>query len=195
MKKIISLLKIGRVDQSIFNKLKKRLEISFKEFNITFDSQIKMLSLENSEYDKERDQYHALKLLTKIKLFFQDKRNFRILGIIDYDIYANSYNFLFGQAESPKLGNLRQLVVALISITRLRESFYRRLENEYLFEQRILKEAIHELGHTFGLPHCHKFCIMRFSNSLADTDYKPSSFCNSCLQSLRNFFKNLNNSF
>jgi archaemetzincin len=195
MKKIISLLKIGRVDQSIFNKLKKRLEISFKEFNITVNPQIKMMSLENSEYNKERDQYHTLKLLTKIKLLFQDKHNFRILGIIDYDIYANSYNFLFGQAESPNLDNLRQSVGALISITRLRESFYRRLENEFLFEQRVLKEAIHELGHTFGLHHCHKFCIMRFSNSLADTDYKPSSFCNSCLQSLRNFFKNLNNSF
>ena len=52
-------------------------------------------------------------------------------------------------------------------------------------EERILKETIHELGHTFGLKHCHNNCVMRFSNSLADTDKKPVKFCASCLKQLK----------
>ena len=191
MKKIISLLKIGQVDQSILNKLKRELEICFREFNISVDPLIKAISLENLEYNKKRGQYNALNILNKIKLVLQDKQCFRMLGVIDFDVYSKSYNFLFGRAEKPKKDNPRHPIGALISITRLRESFYRRSENKHLFEQRILKEAIHELGHTFNLPHCKKFCIMTTSNSIKDTDDKPPSFCNSCLEKLRNFFKKI----
>ncbi len=191
MKKIISLLKIGQVEQAIINKLKKKLEISFLEFNISVNPIVEAISLEEMEYNKKRGQYNALKILSKIKLAFQDKHYFRTLAIIDCDIYSISYKFLFGRAEKPKEGNPYHPVGALISITRLRESFYRRPENEVKFEQRILKEAIHELGHTFGLPHCNNFCIMRFSNTLSDTDEKPPNFCNSCLEILNNFFKKL----
>jgi len=194
MKKIISLLKIGQVDQSILDNLKRELELSFKEFKISVDPEIKAISLENLQYNKKRDQYNALKILNKIKLVLQDKQCIRTLGIIDYDIYSKSYNFLFGRAEKPKKDNPRYPIGALISITRLKESFYRRPENKALLEQRILKEAIHELGHTFNLPHCKKFCIMTFSNLLADTDDKPPSFCNSCVKKLRNFFKKLDDS-
>ena len=195
MKKKIGLVKIGEVDQSILEKLKTNLELSFKEFNISADLLQEIITLENSEYNKSRSQYKAFKLLNKINSFIQEKQYFRVLGIIDHDIYSNSYFFLLGLAESPKKDRLWQPVGALISITRLREGFYRRPEDEVLFEQRILKEAMHELGHTFSLPHCHKYCIMRFSNSITDTDNKPSSFCNSCLKNLRRFLKNLNITF
>jgi len=36
--------------------------------------------------------------------------------------------------------------------------------------QRVIKEAVHELGHAFGLTHCENSkCVMHFSNSLQDT--------------------------
>lgn len=54
-----------------------------------------------------------------------------------------------------------------------------------LFQDRIVKEAIHEIGHTFGLRHCsHEFCIMFKSKTISDTDKKNSEFCDSCLNSL-----------
>jgi len=81
--------------------------------------------------------------------------------------------------------------VALISITRLREDFYRRPDNPALVELRILKEAIHELGHTFGLKHCDNQCIMRFSNHLGETDDKPPNFCKTCSNQLKETFKNI----
>ncbi|MFQ5892664.1 MAG: hypothetical protein ACE5HW_07710, partial [Candidatus Methanofastidiosia archaeon] len=50
-----------------------------------------------------------------------------------------------------------------------------------VFLERVLKEAIHELGHTFGLRQCkNSRCVMFFSNSLWDTDYKSKEYCEIC---------------
>jgi len=58
-----------------------------------------------------------------------------------------------------------------------------------LFRERILKEAVHELGHTFGLSHCSSpSCVMFFSNSLPGTDRKKSDFCPECRRRLLRVF-------
>ncbi|MEW6585820.1 MAG: hypothetical protein AB1442_09465 [Nitrospirota bacterium] len=49
-----------------------------------------------------------------------------------------------------------------------------------------LGEAVHEIGHTFGLVHCSDpNCAMHFSNSLRDTDRKSSEFCGICVERIR----------
>ena len=189
MKKTIKLLKIGDFDKSILIKLSKGLEREFKEFNISISIIQETVPLDEAQYNPKRSQYDASKVLNSIIFHNQNRISFRILGIMDSDIFTSGLNFVFGIAMSPKIKISRDPVVALISITRLREKFYRRPEIIALFELRILKEAIHELGHTFGLEHCDRFCIMRFSNSLADTDEKPAKFCNSCVNKLKIFFK------
>jgi archaemetzincin len=66
-------------------------------------------------------------------------------------------------------------------LPRLRQEFYGLNTNKSLFYQRIIKEAVHELGHAFGLKHCNNpMCVMHFSNSLPDTDIKQNSFCDIC---------------
>jgi archaemetzincin len=98
----------------------------------------------------------------------------RVLGVVDVDLYATDLNFVFGEAD-PKEG------VAVISLARLRQEFYDLPPNQALFQERTLKEAIHELGHTYGLGHCpDSTCVMHFSNSLEDTDKKSWRFCNKC---------------
>lgn len=53
--------------------------------------------------------------------------------------------------------------------------------NPELFKLRALKEALHELGHTFGLMHCpNSYCVMHFSNSIVDTDMKKAEYCFNC---------------
>ncbi len=151
----------------------------------------KSISLEQSFYNPIRRQYNASKILSQIIHHAQDKQSLRTLGILDSDIYSSPLNFVFGIATNPKTELQGLPIVALISITRLRETFYRRSENKALFELRILKEAIHELGHTFSLEHCNNSCIMRFSNTIKDTDNKSPQFCDSCLKKLDNFFKSL----
>lgn len=96
----------------------------------------------------------------------------RLLGVIDSDLFVPGLNFIFGLAY----GN-----TAVIALTRLRPEYYGEEKNERLFKERALKEAIHELGHTFGLAHCPDIrCVMHFSNKLADTDIKGPSFCRVC---------------
>jgi archaemetzincin len=71
--------------------------------------------------------------------------------------------------------------MSAIYLPRLRQEFYGLKPDEPLFHQRIIKEAVHELGHAFGLEHCNnQMCVMHFSNSLPDIDIKQNSFCDIC---------------
>ena len=69
----------------------------------------------------------------------------------------------------------------MISLARLRPEFYGSPPDDTLFLQRAVKEAVHELGHTYGLGHCRDpRCVMFFSNTLHDTDVKGPGFCAAC---------------
>jgi archaemetzincin len=98
----------------------------------------------------------------------------RVLGVVDLDLYVPDLNFVFGLAD--KVGRR-----AVIALPRLRQRFYNEPDDEALFLSRVVKEAVHELGHTYGLAHCrNRRCVMTFSNSLPDTDYKSQKFCSRC---------------
>lgn len=162
----IYLVPIGDIDKSYFTNLCNDLTLRFKLKCFVKSS----LSHPEYAYNPNRRQYLASKVLheiKKIKANYTDK----VLGLTDVDLYAIGLNFVFGQAE---LGGRN----CLISVIRLDPKFYHDNYNENLFYDRILKEAVHELGHTFGLKHCNdRKCVMVFSNSLLDTDYKSSNFC------------------
>ncbi len=97
--------------------------------------------------------------------------------MIDVDLFVPGLNFIFGLAA----GN-----TAVISLARLKPEYYGEMKNVFLFRERALKEAMHELGHTFGLHHCPDIrCIMHFSNRLEDTDIKGPGFCRNCSIKIR----------
>jgi len=76
--------------------------------------------------------------------------------------------------------------VALLALPRLRRSPYScGYLDEALLRERMIREAVHELGHTYGLDYCHNaHCVMSFSNSLRDVDRKPHDFCPLCREKL-----------
>ena len=187
MKKIIYLQRIGDVDPRILIVLQKNLKWFFKENNIKINILPDKLPLLESEYGPNQRQYDALKVKKRLIKLANNKKYYRILGVMDADISSRLLNFIFGVADMPNMPKNKFFGTALISVTRLREKFYRRSENVAQFELRAFKESIHELGHTFGLEHCNNLCVMRYSNSLDDTDKKPPNYCEACLKKLNNF--------
>ncbi|MCU7788711.1 archaemetzincin family Zn-dependent metalloprotease [Pyrobaculum sp. 3827-6] len=89
--------------------------------------------------------------------------------VVDCDGYYPGLNFVFGLAAPA-------LKTAVVFTARLRGP---------RFEERLVKEITHEAGHLYGLGHCQNpRCVMHFSNSLLDTDYKLPYFCDTCRRRL-----------
>jgi archaemetzincin len=165
----ITLKPIGDIDNNTLEELKEKL-------NRVFGCSVEIIpetgNLERA-YNSKRRQYLASELLAKLKKSGAAKDE-KVLGIVDVDLYAPGLNFVFGQADITS-------GVALISLCRLRQEYYELPSDNTLFLDRTAKEAVHELGHTFGLGHCKNArCVMHFSNSLADTDWKQPVFCSKC---------------
>jgi len=165
----ILLKPIGDIDKSLLEELKDKLD---KAFGCPVETAFENFNLEKA-YDSRRKQYLGIKILSLLKKSGATKGE-KALGIVDVDLYSSGLNFIFGQADIAD-------GTAIISLCRLRQEYYGSVPDEALFLERTTKEAIHELGHTFGLDHCSNAkCVMHFSNSLADTDWKQATFCSQC---------------
>jgi archaemetzincin len=125
------------------------------------------------KYDRRRGQYPGDALIELLAQHsFEDA--YRVVGIVDEDCYAKDLNFIFGEA-------IPGGKYALVALPRLRQSFYNLPEDKDRFQERVLKEVVHELGHTWGLMHCKDpHCVMHFSNTLQDTDRKGVDLCANC---------------
>jgi len=124
-------------------------------------------------YDAKRHQYYSSTILAQI-VSNPPADAFRMLGVTGVDIYIPVLTYLFGEAQFKGLG-------ALISTYRLRSEFYEQPPDAQLFHERLLKEAVHELGHTYGLVHCnYPGCVMNSSTYIEDVDEKMVSFCRAC---------------
>jgi archaemetzincin len=175
----IGLLRIGQVDSAVVSRVQESLAATFSRTKCVLITET--LPVPEEAFDRRRKQYRSEIILSKIEENAEKERTLqRILGIIDVDIFAPSLNFVFGEAKCPGKA-------ALISLHRLRPEFHGRKPDVELFMERIEKEAVHELGHTFGLGHCtNPFCVMHFSNSIFDTDRKQSLLCNKCQTKIEN---------
>ncbi len=126
--------------------------------------------LPSSTYDPTRQQYLSTAILDALARVKRSEWE-RVLGITDVDLYVPQLNFVFGEGDARR-------GVAVFSLARLRPERYGGKPSESLFRKRAATEAIHELGHTYGLGHCARSdCVMWFSNTLAESDLKGTEFC------------------
>jgi archaemetzincin len=131
------------------------------------------LSVPAKSYARERGQYLSTELLSVLATQAHDDARVR-LGITNVDLFVPELNFVFGEASA-------SLCAAIFSTARLDPRAYKESENQAMLIRRATTEAVHELGHVFGLGHCKKpSCVMWFSNTLSETDRKGSKFCQRC---------------
>ena len=129
-------------------------------------------------YSAERNQYHSTLLLAQILKQLPPDGD-KIIGVTHVDIFIPILTFMFGEAQLGGKG-------ALVSTYRLNNRFYGLPSDEKLLYQRVLKEILHELGHTLGLIHCPDFeCVMNSSTYVENIDLKMARFCNRCLSLLQ----------
>lgn len=167
------ILQIGQFSAEVLAGLRQGLAKTFPDTIATVIK--KTLPIPERAFDKKRGQYNSSKILDELRVYAAKHGEFHnVLGVVDVDIYLSGLNYVFGEAFTPGKA-------ALISLHRLKPEFYREKPSTNVFPQRVLKEAIHELGHTLGLQHCPRsMCVMHFSNSIFDTDKKQSLFCDQC---------------
>ncbi len=128
--------------------------------------------------EPRRGQYSSTRILRGILSSFPSGAA-KVLGITDVDLFIPVLTFVFGEAQLKG-------PAAVVSTARLRLTYDQRLAPLSLLEARLLKECLHELGHTFGLIHCpDSTCLMSRSNSTLEVDQKRAVFCDGCRQRLR----------
>lgn len=128
-------------------------------------------------FDPGRAQYNSSLILQQLIMNPPADAN-KILGVLDVDLFIPILTFVFGEAQLKGIG-------AVVSTQRLHNRFYGLPENREVASERLTKEAIHELGHTFGLVHCSQpECVMNSSTYAENIDQKSAEFCPLCQRSI-----------
>lgn len=126
-------------------------------------------------FNPARRQYDALALLSLLQPSPAQEQHF-YLGITDVDIFLPVFTYLFGLASLSGSA-------AVVSTYRLRPETNGNRPDPSLLRVRLAKEALHELGHLFGLKHCPvPWCVMSSSRSAEEVDLKDAAFCPACAE-------------
>ncbi len=170
---IITLLCFGRFERGFLEKVS---EAVMREYDCNV--LIKDAYVDISEfYDAGRRQYNGNKILSKVETLIGDGDS-KIIGLFNVDLFIPILTYIFGQAQLNGK-------TAIASQFRLSNERYGMRPDEHLLLQRFTKEVIHELGHTFGLLHCHTpTCVMRSSTYVEDIDQKEEQLCVKCREIL-----------
>lgn len=123
-------------------------------------------------FDPKRRQYYSTIILDKLAAAAPSQA-VKVLAITTEDLFIPILTHVYGEAQ---LGGK----TCIISTCRLDEENPKtRPRNP--FRHRVVKEAIHELGHTFKLRHCPEHsCVMHYCRSIEDVDRKTDQLCRHC---------------
>ena len=129
-------------------------------------------------YDEKRGQYNAAIILKAFhSMPFEDGLD-KVIGIMEVDLFIPIFTHVLGEANEG--GSY-----ALASLYRLGETTDRLPAPMNLIVERLIKVAVHELGHLFNMAHCmNRQCLMHYSGNLTDLDATSLTFCNYCREFL-----------
>ena len=167
--KLVHLLRVGTVDVSLLEHLRAEIPLSLpvacEILPFDFDPAV--------AYHTERQQFHSSEILQRMQGLVRPN-DWRFLAVADVDLYIPILKYVFGEAQ---IGG----PCAVVSAFRLRQEFYGLGRDAALLRQRLLKESVHELGHTVDLRHCQDYrCVMASSHAVEWIDLRESALCDAC---------------
>ena len=167
--KMLELLPIGNFDERLLMQVAPALADAFR-----VPCQIVGARLDPQfAFHAERQQFHSSEIIQAMQRHAANGA-WRVLGITGVDLYIPILTFVFGEAQ---MGG----PCAVVSAHRLTQQFYGLPPDPDLFLQRLIKEAVHEVGHTLDLTHCDDYsCAMAPSHAVEWIDLKEAVLCSSC---------------
>jgi len=127
----------------------------------------------DAAFDVSRRQYDSNQLMLSLEEAFP-RQTGKVLGITSLDLYVPGLTHVVGHAQFDGR-------CATVSSYRLEQALYGFPENHLLLEERLHKEAIHQLGHAYGLFNCESYtCVMHPSTAVEDIDARSIDFCTEC---------------
>jgi archaemetzincin len=165
----LQLLRVGPFEPALARELARQLEAEF-QFPCEVLSRI---ADPEFAFHPERQQYHSSEILAWMETQIADA-TWRLLAVTAADLYIPILTFVFGEARLDGK-------TAVVSIHRLRQEFYGLPADSRLLRERLVRESVHELGHTFALRHCDDWeCAMASSSSVEAIDLKGAALCSVC---------------
>ncbi len=165
----LCLVSVGRVDEDVLDLISRRVQEVFSLGVVRGP----VLPEPGHAFDVRRKQYSSVTIMKEL-VNLRPPDSSRLLALTEKDLFIPMLSFIYGQAQ---LGGH----VAMVSLARLRQEFYRMPTNHRLTVSRAVKECFHELGHTFGLVHClNTECPMALSTNIVQLDQKTADFCHAC---------------
>ena len=187
----LGIMFIGKISTSILTKLDFYINKIFNSFfyEIHFIGELEIPSIlyeigMRKEHNLLNQAFKKVILQPTNKLYYiinnqMKEHNFNIgLGLTNLPIYSsNDENLLFLFGES----NINHRC-AIVSTHNLITQINKKSANNLRVRNRIIKEAIHEIGHIIiGLEHCLTAdCVMRFSKNIEEIDNKSVNLCKKC---------------
>ena len=129
-------------------------------------------------YDQKRGQYNAAIILKTFKSMPFDEGLDKVIAVMNVDLFIPIFTYVLGEANEGGR-------YALASLYRLARTTERLTASMDQIVERLIKVAIHELGHLFNMAHClNKHCLMHYSGNIAELDTTSLAFCGYCSEFL-----------
>ena len=173
----IAVLYYANIDQDLKSELLQNITATY----LCTVTEIKgIATLPKAAFFKPRNRYRATILLESIDSY---NGYGKIISITTKDISTSRNNIydwgIMGLANSPG----RSCIISTIRI---------KTPNKVLFNDRFIKVALHELGHTLGLPHCtfSNTCFMEAAEgTIKSVDRETKSLCPNCKKLISQYIR------
>lgn len=167
-RKCILIAPIGDFDRDILGAVKTMIPRAF-QLPCRIESLIDTVDF---AWNADREQFHSTAILEKLSQYVPEDI-LKVVALTHEDLFIPILTHVYGEAQ---LGGAS----CIVSTYRLSSGISPSGQQDLFFE-RIVKEAAHELGHTFDLKHCKDDqCLMHYCRSIGDVDGKMDRFCRYC---------------